>query len=47
MSFWDEIEDNLEKMEELELEYGPYIKDNEFDPFDDEKLVTKILKKRS
>jgi len=46
MSFWEEIEENLEKLEKLEEEYGPFIKGNDFDPFDDEKLTTDTLRKR-
>ena len=46
MEFWEEIELQLERLEQLEKRYGSSIKDIDLDPFEDEKLVTSILEKR-
>lgn len=47
MDFWDEIEQQLVRLEELDERYASKIKENESDPLDDEKLVTEILKNRN
>lgn len=46
MTFWEQVDQQLDRVKQLEERYGPKIKEDDFDPFNDEDLVRDIYERR-